>query len=570
MDIRVHFAVRTTPPPDSTVDASVGARKRKRGESIACLDARCTAPCGDRLARTFGLVDTSVCPAIAPVGASDPLAALRRAHPGVPFRATPSGTTQVLRRGRGKSKKKWHRCCRRCKKAPNYNDEEGRPKRLCAAHAHAAGTYAVQKPCRDCPDDAKLQAAYNDEDDQPNRLCATHARAVGTYAVQHPCRDCPDDAKLEAGYNDEDDRPSRLCAAHARAAGTHAVLSPCRDCPDDAKLQAAYNDEHDQPNRLCAAHARAAGTYAVQHPCRDCPDDAKLEAGYNDEDDRPSRLCAAHARAAGTHAVLSPCRDCPDDAKLEAGYNDEDDQPNRLCAAHARAAGTHAVQRPCRDCPDDAKLQASYNDEHDQPNRLCAAHARAAGTYAVQRPCRDCPDDAKLEACYNDEHGQPNRLCAAHAVVAGTHVASPPGASRVACEFFDRWEALTGERVPHIHHNGSEWVGKEVTGLVPGRRCRPDGYVAGTGGALGTVWLFHGNWWHGYPPEHPKHETCIAHGRWSPDEYQATLAQMDEYARAGCAVRCVWGHEYKKTTVARGPKPLRGVVRTHGVDAVSV
>ena len=218
MDIRVHFAVRTTPPPDSTVDASVGARKRKRGESIACLDARCTAPCGDRLARTFGLVDTSVCPAIAPVGASDPLAALRRAHPGVPFRATPSGTTQVLRRGRGKSKKKWHRCCRRCKKAPNYNDEEGRPKRLCAAHAHAAGTYAVQKPCRDCPDDAKLQAAYNDEDDQPNRLCATHARAVGTYAVQHPCRDCPDDAKLEAGYNDEDDRPSRLCAAHARAA----------------------------------------------------------------------------------------------------------------------------------------------------------------------------------------------------------------------------------------------------------------------------------------------------------------------------------------------------------------
>ena len=46
----------------------------------------------------------------------------------------------------------------------------------------AAGTYTVQSPCRDCPEDNKTQAHYPDEDGNLNRLCAGCAKAAGYVA----------------------------------------------------------------------------------------------------------------------------------------------------------------------------------------------------------------------------------------------------------------------------------------------------------------------------------------------------------------------------------------------------
>ena len=43
---------------------------------------------------------------------------------------------------------------------------------------------ASRTMCRDCPEDAKLQASYKDEGGKANQLCATHARAVGSWAKQ--------------------------------------------------------------------------------------------------------------------------------------------------------------------------------------------------------------------------------------------------------------------------------------------------------------------------------------------------------------------------------------------------
>jgi hypothetical protein len=100
-------------------------------------------------------------------------------------------------------------------------------------------------------------------------LCAEHARAAGSYEVRHPCRDCPEDAKKEAAYPDEQGVNKRLCAEHARAAGSHQVQRACRDWrlrarkrPEDAKKCAAYPDEQGVNKRLCATHAYVAGTVA--------------------------------------------------------------------------------------------------------------------------------------------------------------------------------------------------------------------------------------------------------------------------------------------------------------------
>ena len=118
-------------------------------------------------------------------------------------------------------------------KTANYKDKEGRCNKLCSDHAREAGTYVVQNPCRDCPNDNKLDAAYKDEDGRCKKLCSAHAREAGTYVVLNPCRDCPDDNKQDAAYKDEDGRCKKLCSAHAREAGTYACLLYTSPSPRD-------------------------------------------------------------------------------------------------------------------------------------------------------------------------------------------------------------------------------------------------------------------------------------------------------------------------------------------------
>ena len=275
------------------------------------------------------------------------------------------------------------------------------------------------------------------------------------------------------------------------------------------------------------------------------------------------RVCATHAKAVGTYEVLHPCRDCPPGKKLEANFPDENNKPNILCSKHAKAVGTHEVRFPCRDCPVGNKLQANFPDENKNPYRLCSKHAKAVGTHEVRCPCRDCPPGKKMEANFPDENNNLNRLCSRHAVLAGTHVESKNGASIIACECFDRWERLTGERIGHrVRYiacvGGSRTEGREMRGLIPGRRIQPDGYQEETK----TVWLFHGNYFHGFPPDHPKHETYLNNGNWGPDLYKKTMEQMALYASHGYTVRYVWEHEYIETTRARCPVSLREVVHT--------
>ena len=133
----------------------------------------------------------------------------------------------------------------------------------------------------------------------------------------------------------------------------------------------------------------------------------------------------------------------------------------------------------------------------------------------------------------------------------------------VACRFFDRWFALTGQKIEHMHYtraeDGSQRVeGREVEGLVPGRRVRPDGYSAETK----TVWLFHGNYYHGYPPDDPRHETAIGVGSQSAAMlFEATTLNMQLYSKRGFVVKYVWEHEYYQTEKASCPRRLSDVVR---------
>ena len=372
------------------------------------------------------------------------------------------------------------------------------------------------------------------------------------------CQYCPN----TPNYLDENGNPKRLCAEHAREVGSHKVRRPCQKCPPDKKLEARYPDENGNLNRLCATHAREVGSHKVHRPCQKCPPGKKLAAAYPDENGNLNRLCATHAREVGSYEVQKPCQKCPPGKKLAAAYPDENGNLNRLCATHAREVGSHKVRNPCQKCPPGKKLEAHYPDENGNL-RLCATHAREVGSHKVRNPCQKCPPGKKLEAHYPDENENLNRLCARHAVLAGTHVESKSGASVIACKCFDRWERLTGERIGHrVRYiaaiGGSRAEGREITGLIPNSKIQPDGYQEETK----TVWLYHGNYFHGYPPDHPKHETRGIGGKWGPDLYKKTMEDMALYARHGYTVRYIWEHEYSETTRAKCPVSLRNVVHT--------
>ena len=358
----------------------------------------------------------------------------------------------------------------------------------------------------------------------------------------------------------------------ARTAGTKTVRNPCRDCPAGAKKQAHYPDEAGCSRKLCAKCARTAGTYTVQNPCRDCPANAKKEANYPDERGCGNKLCTKCARTACTYTVLNPCRDCPANAKKQAAYPDERGCGNKLCAECARTAGTKTVQNPCRDCPANAKKEANYPDERGCGNKLCTKCARTACTYTVLNPCRDCPANAKKQAAYPDERGRGNKLCAECAFDAGLKPRVAPGASMVACRCWHRLECVSSAKL--THHvccvDPTKWVGKEKSGLVPGRRMRPDAYIepglpihleGETSGRMGAVYLFHGNEWHGYPEGHPKHGDVNLHGVAYNELYQKTLDDEAAYNAEGYRVFVVWEHEYGDSEKARCPVHILKVVR---------
>jgi len=127
--------------------------------------------------------------------------------------------------------------------------------------------------------------------------------------------------------------------------------------------------------------------------------------------------------------------------------------------------------------------------------------------------------------------------------MAGTLASFRPGTSHEACAFFDAIEVATGERVPHVHFVAGEQfpLGSEPKGLIPNRRFRPDGYVA----ERREVWFYHGDWFHGWPPGHPKHETFVIGNHWGPDRYVATMAVMQLFKEHGFVVKYAWGSDFK-------------------------
>ena len=174
--------------------------------------------------------------------------------------------------------------------------------------------------------------------------------------------------------------------------------------------------------------------------------------------------------------------------------------------------------------------------------------------------CQHCTRTAKRR------DGDPRWLCVDHAIAAGLLEATKAGVSRAQSRFFDDWRAKTGEDVPWRVklRKGLDPIGNEKPGLLPEHPAmKPDGFVPPRQGNLhrGTVFQFHGNHFHGWPPWHEDHESHVVGGRWGPDAFEETWEKMQRYHDAGYVVKYIWECDYERAC-GKCPVPLKSVVHT--------
>ena len=145
----------------------------------------------------------------------------------------------------------------------------------------------------------------------------------------------------------------------------------------------------------------------------------------------------------------------------------------------------------------------------------------------------------------------------------------------MACDCWDRLESYSGVRIPHVHFkpfSSDPPTGSEVSGLIPGRRLRPDGYIAPNqpihikgedSGQKGAVYLFHGEQWHGgWPKDHPNAAPGAVNCQGTPFStlYELTLDSHRLYKAYGYRVFVVWGEEFRKVRLRRFATSIRDVV----------
>ena len=101
----------------------------------------------------------------------------------------------------------------------------------------------------------------------------------------------------------------------------------------------------------------------------------------------------------------------------------------------------------------------------------------------------------------------------------------------------------------------STWEGKEVRDLVAPRKQRPDGVRRGADGEVADVFFYHGDLYHGYPPEHELYDTevTLPEGRVNntKEMYEKTMKDMRIFADKGLNVYYLWEHHH---TIARRAK----------------
>ncbi|CAJ1340435.1 unnamed protein product, partial [Effrenium voratum] len=207
------------------------------------------------------------------------------------------------------------------------------------------------------------------------------------------------------------------------------------------------------------------------------------------------------------------------------------------CCATCKEDGMVNIKSPKCRC---GKAQPYFGIPGDA-RATCCANCREDGMEnIVSLRCLVCGKHAN----YPDATGKPRQFCARHAAEVGAHVLSSSIFSRAASDCFDMLEEEVGYRFPFRHRFDAAtgtWSGTEFAGLIPKRALLPDAYHP----ERREVVEFLGNYYHGFPAEHPRHSSFICVGsKPALDVYRDTMERLDLFTAEGLRVFYIWEHEF--------------------------
>ncbi|CAJ1412377.1 unnamed protein product [Effrenium voratum] len=236
-------------------------------------------------------------------------------------------------------------------------------------------------------------------------------------------------------------------------------------------------------------------------------------------------------------------------------------RPNFGMPGDARPSCSSMVNIFTRKCKC-GRTQPCFGRLGDERPSFCAQCKTPDMVNILKPMCSVCGKTAG----FPDAAGKPRQLCAVHSAEVGAHVLSSPRCSRVSSDCLDALEEEIGRKFPfryRLDKTARTWSGKEFVGLIPGRALQPDAYHP----ERREIVEFLGNYYHGFPPEHPQHRSfvCVG-GRPAMELYQETMARLDLFTAAGLRVSYVWEHEFiewQKAVAVRTAPPISSILRSH-------
>jgi len=200
------------------------------------------------------------------------------------------------------------------------------------------------------------------------------------------------------------------------------------------------------------------------------------------------------------------------------------------------------------------KQHAIYCAEHHDPElHEDVVNKRCSVDGCVKHAVVHDPDDPSIHVCI---------ACAGNL---GLVDKTRAGASMACSTCFDELELHLGHKITwrERYDEQRNRYGAEKYGLLREHpRLHPDGFVeCDDGSHKGTVYEYHGCFYHGYPPWHPKHETAVFRGNWGPDLYKKTMARMHLFKDAGYRVVYIWESDWFFTKKSGSTNSIGDVLR---------
>ena len=279
-----------------------------------------------------------------------------------------------------------------------------------------------------------------------------------------------------------DKRPS--CCAKCKLRGMVDIKNPRCNCGRSRPTFGMPEDA--RPS--CCAKCKLEGMVDIRSRRCSCGE-AQPHCGFP-EDARPS--CCAKCKLQGMVDIRNrrcncgrarPCFGMPKDARPS-------------CCAECKLEGMVDIRNPRCNC---GRARPYFGMPEDS-RASCCAKCKLEGMVDIKHAkCSMCGK----HACYPDAFGKPRQLCAAHSAEVGAHVLSLPSWSRAASDCLDLLEEEKDFKYPFRHRFDEAtgaWSGEEFAGLVPHRALRPDAHAP----QRREIVKFLGNYYHGFPPKHPK------------------------------------------------------------------